>query len=76
MQHAWGCAARAAAVAGASWPLRALPSCQTRGCLCSLVPSTPPTPAQALTRADIEPALAQLKKKLMERNVAEEIADK
>lgn len=32
--------------------------------------------AQALTRANIEPALAQLKRKLMERNVAEEIADK
>lgn len=31
---------------------------------------------QALTRSDIEPALATLKKKLMERNVAEEIADK
>lgn len=31
---------------------------------------------QALTRTDIEPALATLKKKLMERNVAEEIADK
>ncbi|EFN56873.1 hypothetical protein CHLNCDRAFT_21935 [Chlorella variabilis] len=30
----------------------------------------------ALTRTDIEPALATLKKKLMERNVAEEIADK
>ena len=34
------------------------------------------SPLQALTRADIEPALAQLKRKLMERNVAEEIADK
>lgn len=31
---------------------------------------------QALSRADIAPALEQLKKKLMERNVAEEIADK
>jgi integrase len=30
----------------------------------------------ALTRADIDPALAGLKRKLMERNVAEEIADK
>lgn len=30
----------------------------------------------ALTRADIAPALAELKKKLMERNVAEEIAEK
>ena len=30
----------------------------------------------ALTRADIEGALAQLKRKLMERNVAEEIAEK
>lgn len=31
---------------------------------------------QALSRADIAPALDTLKKKLMERNVAEEIADK
>lgn len=31
---------------------------------------------QSLSRADIEPALAGLKKKLMERNVAEEIADR
>jgi hypothetical protein len=31
---------------------------------------------QALSRADIAPALETLKKKLMERNVAEEIADK
>ena len=30
----------------------------------------------ALTRGDIEGALAQLKRKLMERNVAEEIAEK
>lgn len=32
--------------------------------------------SQALSRADIAPALETLKKKLMERNVAEEIADK
>ena len=30
----------------------------------------------ALTREDIQPALTQLKRKLMERNVAEEIAAK
>lgn len=36
----------------------------------------PTPPLQALTRSDIEPALATLKRKLMERNVAEEIADK
>ncbi|KAL4418883.1 hypothetical protein ABPG77_010052 [Micractinium sp. CCAP 211/92] len=34
------------------------------------------TGTQSLSRADIEPALAGLKKKLMERNVAEEIADR
>jgi signal recognition particle receptor subunit alpha len=28
----------------------------------------------ALSRADVEPALAEMKRKLMERNVAEEIA--
>ncbi len=28
----------------------------------------------ALTHADVEPALAEMKRKLMERNVAEEIA--
>lgn len=31
---------------------------------------------QSLTLEDIQPALEQLKKKLMERNVAEEIAAK
>lgn len=34
------------------------------------------TGTNSLTRDDIEPALAGLKRKLMERNVAEEIADK
>ncbi|KAL4443319.1 hypothetical protein ABPG75_011056 [Micractinium tetrahymenae] len=34
------------------------------------------TGTQSLSRADIEPALAVLKKKLMERNVAEEIANR
>lgn len=32
--------------------------------------------SQALTRAEIQPALGEMKKRLMERNVAEEIADK
>lgn len=50
-----------------------LPACKAQTDVFS--PSHP-TPVQALTRGDIQPALATLKRKLMERNVAEEIADK
>ena len=53
---------------------------QPAGCFTSppTRPRAAPNPcaAQALSRADIAPALETLKKKLMERNVAEEIADK
>ena len=74
--HAWGCPGPCRCTA----PRRSVPC---------LLPASPlllpmlctaclpsPLPVQALSRADIEPALGGLKKKLMERNVAEEIADK
>lgn len=65
IRKGWGRAGRAEAGPGHKSPTA-----------CDSFPPPSFIPSQALARSDIEPALAQLKRKLMERNVAEEIADK
>ncbi|KAG2451309.1 hypothetical protein HYH02_003915 [Chlamydomonas schloesseri] len=67
-------AGRAGSGAGASGSAAAAPKKQ--GLLASFVNSLAMNVVgkAALSRADVEPALAEMKRKLMERNVAEEIA--
>lgn len=69
-----GAGGRGGSGAGASGSAAAAPKKQ--GLLASFVSSLAMNVVgkAALSRADVEPALAEMKRKLMERNVAEEIA--
>ena len=64
--HVWQIAARRDETTAAGLPTPTRPGC----------PRLPRAGTAALTREDIAPALEAMKKKLMERNVAEEIAEK